>query len=225
MHRGSQLSIPKFALAAIGTLAIFGSALAQPAPVPGRGTWETTLQPRDLDGDNVPDGLDDTHLNITWLRDEPLAGLMDWQSAMDWAGALKVGNYDDWRLPNTDTCVAFGCYENELGHLWHVELGNTDTQENPGPFTNLWTQFLWTGSTYLPDPNQAWYYVMKDGYQYHESKQEMRYLYAVAVHPGDIGRPVPESGTLALLLAGLATLAVHRCSARLVAGLPGCRPI
>ena len=43
------------------------SAVAQALPVLGQGTWETTLQARDLNGDSVTDAYYDTSLNITWL--------------------------------------------------------------------------------------------------------------------------------------------------------------
>ena len=36
--------------------------------VPGQGTWETTLQARNLDGDTTTDAFYDTALSITWLR-------------------------------------------------------------------------------------------------------------------------------------------------------------
>lgn len=38
-------------------------------PIPGQGTWESTLQARDLTGDNVADAFYDSVLNITWLAD------------------------------------------------------------------------------------------------------------------------------------------------------------
>jgi hypothetical protein len=38
------------------------------AGVPGQGTWETTLEPRDLDGDlATAETWCDTARNITWL--------------------------------------------------------------------------------------------------------------------------------------------------------------
>jgi len=45
--------------------------LAQAVPVSGQGTWETTLQARDLDGDfaNGAEAYYDTSQNITWLAD------------------------------------------------------------------------------------------------------------------------------------------------------------
>ena len=38
---------------------------ATAAAVPGQGTWEATLQARDLDGDTITDAFNDTALNIT----------------------------------------------------------------------------------------------------------------------------------------------------------------
>ena len=49
-----------------------GSITAQAAPISGQGTWETTLQPRDLDGDPTTieawydTVLDCCGLNIRW---------------------------------------------------------------------------------------------------------------------------------------------------------------
>lgn len=52
---------------------IVSGAVVQAAPVSGQGTWETTLLPRDLTGDGVPDAYYDTVLDITWLADANLA--------------------------------------------------------------------------------------------------------------------------------------------------------
>ena len=56
---------------AVGAAAMLLAGAAQAAGVPGQGTWETTLQARDLNGDSVTDTFYDTALNITWLR-QPL---------------------------------------------------------------------------------------------------------------------------------------------------------
>ena len=43
---------------------------AQAAPVSGQGTWETTLQGRDLDGDlSTAEAYYDITLDVTWLAD------------------------------------------------------------------------------------------------------------------------------------------------------------
>lgn len=79
------------------------------------GTWETTLQGRDLTGDGLADAYYDTVLNITWLANANLAasntfdvtginanGTMNWATANAWIDAMNTANYlgyNDWRLP------------------------------------------------------------------------------------------------------------------------------
>lgn len=91
------------ALAVAGAL-LLCAGLAQAAPVPGQGTWETTLKARDIDGNAVAqDSADavffyDTLLNVTWLRQANITGL-NWADAKAWADGLTVGGFTDWRLP------------------------------------------------------------------------------------------------------------------------------
>jgi len=66
-----------------GTVCIYAfsifSVTANAVPVSGQGTWETTLQGRDLDGNNLTaEAYQDTALNITWLADADINGEMDW---------------------------------------------------------------------------------------------------------------------------------------------------
>src|SRR5688572_25735584 len=83
---------------------------AQAVPIAGQGTWETTLQARDIDGDGTVDAWYDTALNVTWLADanagagspfddgsDPLDGEMTWANAKDWAAALDVHGVTGWR--------------------------------------------------------------------------------------------------------------------------------
>jgi len=76
--------------------------------VSGQGTWETTLQARDFDGDiNTIEGYFDTDLNITWLVDANYAstsgfninGYMRWDSALSWSSGLDLYGITNWRLP------------------------------------------------------------------------------------------------------------------------------
>jgi len=58
-------------------------------PVSGQGTWETTLQGRDLDGNNLTaEACYDTALDITWLANADINGEMDWFAANTWAAVL-----------------------------------------------------------------------------------------------------------------------------------------
>ena len=129
--------------AATCALVLAGNAGA--VGVSGQGTWETTLQPRDLDGDTVTDAFYDAELNITWLRNANVNGQMAWADANAWAANLVVGAYSDWRLPTMIDTGAPGCdfslaggtdcgYNmqtktgttvfSEMAHLYYVTLGN-----------------------------------------------------------------------------------------------------
>lgn len=89
---------------AITALTLTSTVLA--ATVPGQGTWKTTLQARDLNGDQKADAFHDTELNVTWLRDANMIGWRDWDSARNWVDALvwssvisMIGVYQDSSTP------------------------------------------------------------------------------------------------------------------------------
>lgn len=102
--------------------------VSQPAissPVLGQGTWETTLQPRDLDGDlgNGAEAYYDTSLGVTWLADafqartsayqaRPYYAPGDyllWPHAVEWASNLTLYGITDWRLPRSFDSGLPGC--------------------------------------------------------------------------------------------------------------------
>ena len=128
------------------------------ASITGQGTWESTLQGRDLDGDiSTFEAYYDTTLDITWLADANYAGTtMDWATANNWAANLNPYNsgITGWRLPETVDVGNDGATTNgniyqgvdtgynitthsELSHMFYEVLGNTayyDTSGN-GPQT------------------------------------------------------------------------------------------
>lgn len=95
-------------LLGVSTLALAGTASA--APVSGQGTWETTLQARDIDGDGTTDAYYDTALNISWLANANVIGLANFDTARTWANGLDVAGVTGWHLPtiNIDTCGTGG---------------------------------------------------------------------------------------------------------------------
>jgi hypothetical protein len=135
-------------LVSLGLLA-FASA-TQAAPIAGKGTWESTLKARDVNGHAVAlDSADaaffyDSTLDVTWLADMNASGTLAWGDALAWADALTVGGFDDWRLPSIIDSGAAGCDLNfdggtdcgyntqtqvagqysEWAHLYYVTLGN-----------------------------------------------------------------------------------------------------
>jgi len=154
--------LPKLIFSVLST-ALIGSSV-NAAPVSGRGTWETTLQARDLNGDSQTDAFYDTSLNITWLANADLLRGYGWGSAMAFAANLSFGGFDDWRLPKVvDTGTPLCNYSNngtdcginvqtkagdtvysEMAHLWYVALGNCPAL-NPYDYT---TQPYMYESTY-----------------------------------------------------------------------------
>ena len=93
------------------------------APSFALGTWQTTLLPRDLDGDpNTIEAYYDTALNITWLQNTNAGagspydngkytndGRMTWDNAMNWAASLTYAG-GGWRLPTMIDTGVPGCY-------------------------------------------------------------------------------------------------------------------
>jgi len=140
---------PSWLLAAALTCAV---PTLHAAPVPGQGTWQSTLHARDIDGNGSTDAFYDSALDITWMA--------DWDStqrvfadAVAWVNTLSVAGLGGWRLPHMVDTGAPGCdlaYDgtdcgdnvdtagSELAHLYHVTLGNlsyhgTDADEYDDP--------------------------------------------------------------------------------------------
>lgn len=201
----------KFAAAKLMVQRAFAAAAGASALLLA-GAAQAALVNRDLDGDTFVDAFYDTDLNITWLRNADVNGLQNWNDANDWANAYSFGGFDDWRLPTgaTGTCTGYNCTDNEMGHLWYVELGNVaGAITNFGGFQNLQSYYYWSGTQFAPDPIYAWYFNPGDG------QQQIRGLeyrfHAMAVRSGDVATTtVPEPSTVVLLLAGFAALARAR---------------
>jgi hypothetical protein len=139
------------AVTALFVVASCAAPLAQAATVSGQGTWETTLQGRDLDGNLTTfEAYYDTDLNITWLANANYAGtVMSWPTANAWAAGLNPygSGITGWRLPtvidkdgpDADALGNDGCYyaysgtdcgynvdtaTGEMAHLFYATLGN-----------------------------------------------------------------------------------------------------
>ena len=176
------------------------------------GTAQAALQDRDLDGNGVTDAFYDTDLDITWLRDANANGLMQWNVAVSWAANLGFAGFADWRLPQAEFVChpVFGCTgSSEMGHLRAVELGNPPggSMSNAGDFVNLQLALYWSGTDFPSVSPTAWALDMRDGGEGTVPLDAA--LYAMAVRDGDVPA-IPEPGTYALMLVGLAGLTLWR---------------
>lgn len=117
--------------AALSLLFALGGT-AQATPVPGQGTWQATLQGRDINGMPVASAsanavfLYDTTLNITWLRDAGVLGQVLWPAAQAWASSLVVSSFSNWRLPTMLDVGNDGCAAGNGSNNW----GGTDCGYN-----------------------------------------------------------------------------------------------
>ena len=228
--------IPRFAATAATVTALLVTAFsAHAVPIPGRGTWESTLQARDINSDGTVDAYYDTALDITWLANANAGagsvfdngssnsdGKMTWASAQAWVAALDVHGVTGWRLPvRPDSPAA-----QELSHMYYVTLGNfgpgnpltmtgpgTWGFENTGPFSNLFSDWYWTGTPGAPIGPQAtaWVWVGDPISAYYSQEPVTGDYFAWAVRSGDVPTAaIPEPSTYALMLAGLLAVVLLR---------------
>jgi len=147
---------------------LFISLSSHAIPVTGQGTWESTLQGRDLDGNAATfEAYYDTTLNITWLADANAAGTsMIWADANAWAAALDVNGVTGWRLP-TNTPLNGSSYNMTLSTNgttdWATATTTTDGSDggwrngSGNPVSEMGHMFYVTlGNLGLCEPTLAW---------------------------------------------------------------------
>lgn len=213
-------------------LLLLACSLASAIPIPGQGTWEATLKPRDLNGDGVSDAFFDTSLKITWADFN--IGVSSWQPGY----VITLFGVYGWRLSAAHDTGPHGCdfsyfggtdcgysvdpASSELAHLYYITLGNkalcapgyTSCVQQPdsfppntGNFQSVPYNNVWTGGVTSNDPNMAYTFSFSGGVQ-------QVAFYPIAngtwfVFDGDVAA-VPELGSLPLLLLGLLTIRTLR---------------
>lgn len=193
------------------------STLVHAAAVSGQGTWEATLQGRDLDGNlSTAEAYYDTALGITWLANANYAGTqVDWSTANAWASSLNINSITGWRLPTMTDTGTPGCNHShngtdcgfnadtttsEMAHLFYITLGNKAFYDTTG---SIVPQAGWgltnTGpfSNIVPDaywlateyaPDTSQAWYFLAGDGLQSNYYKITpFLYAWAVHSGDVG--------------------------------------
>jgi hypothetical protein len=132
------------------------SVSAQAVPVSGQGTWETTLQARDLDGNTATiEAYYDTELDITWLADANYAQTSGWDPNGD--GKLKRGEhqsfvrdlnnstllgFNDWRLPMMLDIGGDGCNYSNDGTDCGYNVETSDSSDVYSEYASLFDDTL-----------------------------------------------------------------------------------
>jgi hypothetical protein len=199
----------------------------QAAPIPGLGDWETTLQARDINGDGTVDAWYHAGMNLTWIANpkaavgtayddgfDPNDGRMTFASAQSYLAGLELHGVTGWR------------FAPEISTLYSETLGNSTLPlqfnsgwYNTGPFVNVGDLdfsrmgWYWLGGTTMPNPEPggpdvaAVFAADSTGVSlYWQDVASSKSVWAV--HDGDVpNMPVPEPGTYALMLVGLAGIA------------------
>lgn len=208
-----------------------GVATIRVTGIPGQGNWETTLHARDLDRNGVADAVFDSDLNITWLLEPSDSTGYGWVSANAWATTLVFAGHTGWRLPTMVDTGAPGCDQaysgtdcghnvqtrsggvvySEFANLFYNTYGNKALYDSSGNFLmEQWQARLpnmfWLNVENAANPEEAWFFNPIWGDQATSRKDNFggHNFLATAVHDGDIGAPVPEPSTWAMLIAGLA---------------------
>jgi hypothetical protein len=201
--------------------------------ISGQGTWETTLQARDLDGNTgTIEAYYDTDLNITWLADANYAGTgMNWSTATAWAAGLTIGSTSGWRLPTVTDTGTSGCdyaytgtdcgynantATGEMAHMFYTTLGDKAFYNtsgvgpqsgwgltNTGPFSNVQSYPYWSATEYSPNTTASAWFF----YFYDGSQGNLgksEGLSGWAVHSGNVGAAiVPVPAAVWLFGGGL----------------------
>ena len=139
----------------------------------------------------------DSDLNITWYDYTYVDTVNDgdaWGQAMAWAATLDIDGVTGWRLPTTPGTSEDNDSEGEMGHLYYVDGMKIVANKSPAPFQNILVGIYWYGTEYTE--GRAWNFNFTTGNQ-DEYDQINYHYYALAVHSGDVGAPLPIPGDFA----------------------------
>ena len=192
--------------AALGaTLLALAAMPACADPHKGMGTWTTTLQPRDIDGDGIVDAWYDTDLDLTWAATPTMSGKADWPTLVKAFAQLEIKGVKGWHMPSFGDPAALCDYSatggtncgykpdpasSDMAHMFYVTLGNKGSPDagyglvNTGPFVDFRPWVYWTRTKYPDITGEVWSFQMKEGRQQrHKHKFP---FYGWPVHDGDV---------------------------------------
>lgn len=103
--------------------------------------------------DNANSTITDAATGLMWQRADSGKG-MDWESALKYAEGLKLGGYDDWRLPNAKELQSIVDYTRSVQTTGSAAISSVfETTEINDPKGRKQYPYFWTSTTHLDGPN------------------------------------------------------------------------
>jgi hypothetical protein len=127
---------------------------------------------------SVPDVVVDNVTGLTWQKNVVSDALL-WSNALAYCAELQLAGRDDWRLPSLIELISI------------VDFTQTSPAVDPSAFPALDSGNLWTSSSLVGSPGEAFYVAFTTGFSYH-GHQDFLSLQARCVR-GD-GRNIGISG-------------------------------
>lgn len=133
-----------------------------------------------------------THKDITTIGDimwEKESKLMNWDDGMEYAKNLRLGGYDDWRLPTIEElgdivtlCGGiFSAYDDEnWDEIWEKNSANETYQSNYRA-KGFVSYFYWSSTAYAGNSVRAWNVYVGVGGQGGNDKTSSLYVRCVRV--------------------------------------------
>jgi hypothetical protein len=175
---GISLAARLCAVAAVSVVSVSSEAALMSCPfedgngvwfgrcIEGQGTWQTSLQARDWDGNGVVDGYFDSFLNLSWLADANWAqtsghdpdGRMTFSAANDWLDGLTLFGVTGWRLPTVTPRDGSAIFNDSFSNNGSTDSGFAKTGEGGGWGRHSemgYMYYVHLGNKGLATPNDA----------------------------------------------------------------------
>jgi hypothetical protein len=120
--------------------------------------------------DNQDGTVTDNCMGLMWQKDSAPQGYYTWQRALQYCEDLNLAGYSDWRLPNV----------RELNGL--ANYGDKDPGElSIHPIFTAVAAKYWSSTTFIDEPEKAWYVSSIDGHSHGTDKDSLFSCYVRAV--------------------------------------------